>query len=73
MSNGNYTKGQGYKDGWNDRTEGKPSRQPSAWGSATSDSKVYWEEYSQGYADACQQVISDARKDLEDMKRFLVD
>jgi hypothetical protein len=69
----NYQKGQGYKDGWNDRIEGKPNMSPSLRGCATTDDRVYWEEYVYGYADASRQVISDARKEIEEMKRFIQD
>ena len=72
-----YIKGQGYRDGYNDRMVGNPNRAPRGHSFATMDNKVYWEEYDHGYADASNRIITDARRDIQEMekdiKQFLVD
>lgn len=73
-----YEPGRGYTVGWHDRHYGKPNISPTDWGNATSDDKVYWEEYRQGYADASKKIIDEAKKVIREMgrdinKRFLTE
>jgi hypothetical protein len=69
MTDVTYSPGQGYKDGWNDRQAGKPTAAPMGWGSATTDTSVYWEEYRIGYADASHRILDDAKRSIREMKK----
>ncbi len=69
MTNARYTPGKGYKDGWNDRHEGKPKACPTQWGNATTDNGVYWDEYRIGYADASRKILENAKRSIEEMKQ----
>jgi hypothetical protein len=63
-----YTAGQGYRDGWNDRIDGRPSRNTDATVAADF---PYWKEYSEGYKDAESDVMEQARQSVLKHKRFL--
>lgn len=72
-----YIAGQGYRDGYNDRMSGQPNRCPLGMTSATSDRKVYWEEYATGYAEAHTKVLRDARNSVNEIHgsvgRYLIE
>ena len=72
-----YVPGQGYKDGYGDRMEGRPNRYPFGMTSATSDSRVYWDEYLSGYNEANAKVIHDARRSVNEINgstgRYLIE
>ena len=64
-----YSPGKGYRDGWDDRHNGKPNASPMGWGSATTDKAVYWEEYRIGYADASRKILEDAKRSIDEMRK----
>lgn len=72
-----YIAGQGYRDGYNDRMSGNPNRYPFGMTSATSDSRVYWDEYLTGYTEANTKVLQDARHSVNEihgsMGRYLIE
>jgi hypothetical protein len=65
-----YIPGKGFKDGWNDRKEGKPNRWVIEMGSATTDDP-YWGEYKHGYGEADVDILTNARRNVreEDQKK----
>lgn len=69
-ASGHYTPERGYKDGWHDRQNGKPSRSPTGFAGTAS---AYWNEYKIGYDDACKQIIADARRSIQEDKQFLAE
>jgi hypothetical protein len=65
-----YTPGQGYRDGYDDRHNGVKSRCP--FGCGTTDDP-YWTEYKEGYADADRKIMEDARRSINENKKFLTE
>jgi hypothetical protein len=72
-ASGHYTPERGYKDGWHDRMNGKPSMAPIRWGNATTDHAPYWTEYRIGYQEACDHIILKARHSIQEDKQFLAE
>ena len=72
-----YIQGQGYRDGYADRMTGQPNRCPDGMTSATSDRKLYWEEYLAGYTEATAKVLQDARYSMSEIygshSRYLIE
>jgi hypothetical protein len=66
----NYTPGQGYRDGYMDRQQGKPNLSLLEVG-LLENNNPYWDEYKLGYSEASRKIIEDARDGLG--KQFLVD
>jgi len=59
-----YTPGQGYRDGYNDRMTGKPNKvykDPTQYYDSP-----YGEEYSAGYREANEKVMREARKSVNE-------
>ncbi len=63
----NYTAGQGYKEGYQDRMIGKPNRYVIRM-----EDTPYWEEYNVGYSEASRKILEDARSKI-DNRDFLVE
>lgn len=61
-----YRQGQGYRDGYSDRSSGRPNKYPHGMTSATSDMRVYWDEYLVGYAEAHERIMEDARRSVKE-------
>lgn len=65
-----YSAGQGYRDGFNDRQDGKPSRNP--YGSGTTNDP-YWSEYKTGYFESDREIMEIARRTMKEEKKFLAE
>lgn len=72
-ASGHYTPERGYRDGWKDRQEGKPNQAPVNFGWSSDNSSPYWKEYRIGYDEACKQILSAARKSIQEDKQFLAE
>ena len=60
----NYTQGQGYRHGYEARTEGKEMPEISKVG-------LYWDEYRAGWFDAHRVILENARNDYKEYKKRL--
>ena len=60
----NYTQGQGYRHGYEARTEGKEMPEISKVG-------LYWDEYRAGWFDAHRVILETARNDYKEYKKRL--
>jgi hypothetical protein len=65
-----YIAGQGYKDGYRDRNEGKANM--AAFGRVT-ENTMYWNEYDMGWNTADAAIIQEAREKSRNGRNFLVD
>ena len=62
----NYTQGQGYRNGYEARMEGREMPESSEIG-------LYWDEYRAGWFDAHRVIIENARRDYNDHKSRILD
>jgi hypothetical protein len=66
-----YIPGKGYRDGYQDRQQGKPNLSIIET-SILENQSQYWEEYKLGYSEASKRIIEDARSTINE-KIFLVE
>jgi hypothetical protein len=66
----NYTPGQGYKDGFNDRMSGLPNKAESKFGFSKT---AYDREYLTGYDDAERRVLENARNEVNEQRKYLTE
>jgi hypothetical protein len=65
-----YTPGQGYKDGFNDRMSGLENKCANKFGFSKT---AYDQEYITGYSDAERRVLENARKEVNEDRRYLAE
>lgn len=66
-----YTPGQGYRDGYNDRMMGKPNKvYNNPMNYTSTEHGPYGDEYNTGYREANDKVMREARKSVNE-GRFL--
>jgi len=65
-----YTAGQGYKDGFNDRMSGLPNKGEQKFGFSKT---PYDQEYITGYSDAERRVLENARKEVNEDRKYLAE
>lgn len=68
-----YIPGQGYTDGYQDRSNGLANRSVVYAQTNPYLYDPYWSDYSQGYAEAERRIIEQAKQGIQESKRYLAE